>query len=177
MFMRNTSPVVSTLDSLLRQSLATLARGTSLDDDVRIRFNAVFDRIAGFYRAINDILCQCVVEQDGATIDVDRRPVRCPRLLVQCRQLDASVSRTLTFVYVPDRADRIALDILHANANYRTSQFFEWTFADGWCSDGRMELDAESHAAAVRRALFESDLFTPGSMELVPLAADAEMRR
>ena len=162
----------------MRQSLAALAHQDRLDDDIRARFHEAFDRIKRFYRATKDVIFQSVVEPGAVIVATARHhPIRCPRLLVQCMRPDTPVSLALTFAYVPDGADCIALDIVHPDANYRTSQFFEWTSAEGWCSDGRMELDAESHAAAVRRALFESDLFTPGSMELVPLAADAEMRR
>ncbi len=175
MFMKNISPVASTLDSLLRQSLAVLAHEDRLDDDIRIRFDAAFDRIRRFYRSTEDIACQSVVDPGSIIVCVDRRrPLRCSRLLVQCVRPDTAVSLALTFAYVPDRADRIALDIVHADANYRTSQFFEWTIAKGWCTGDGTEMNAEGHAATVRRALYESDLFTPGAMELVPLAVETE---
>lgn len=173
MFMKNTSPVASTLDNLLRQSLAARAHEDRIDDDIRARFHEAFDRIKRFYRATKDVVSQSVVEPGVVIVATDRRrPIRCPRLLVQCMRPDSPVSLALTLAYVPDGADRIALDIVHADANYRTSQFFEWTFARGWCNEDGTELDAEGHAGAVKRALYESDLFTPASMELVPLAAD-----
>ncbi|MBS0513893.1 MAG: hypothetical protein JSS16_00250 [Proteobacteria bacterium] len=168
--MKNISPVASTLDSLLRQSLAALANEDRLDDDIRARFHEAFDRIKRFYRATKDVVSQTVVESGVVIVATDRRrPVRCPRLLVQCMRPDTPASLALTFAYVPDGADRIALDIVHADANYRTSQFFQWTMTDGWCSEDGAEIDGESHAAAVRRALCESDLFTPSSMTLEPL--------
>ncbi|WP_395641458.1 hypothetical protein [Rudaea sp.] len=174
--MKNIPPVVSTLDNLLHQTLPALARGTVREDEIRVRFDTAFDHIVRFYRAAETIACQCVVEPDGAVVEIDHRHIRCPRLLGQCLQTDSPVSRALTFAYVPDRADRIALDILHANANYRASQFFEWTARNGWCSAGGKELDGESHAATIRCAFYESDLFTPTSMELVPFAASAGAR-
>lgn len=174
MSMKNIPPVVSTLDSLLQQSLAAIAHDERLDDDVRIRFGAAFDRIRRFYRATNGIVCQSIVEPGSVIVGTERRrPLRCARLLVQCMRPDAPASCALTFAYVPDRVDRIALDIVHADANYRTSQFFEWTAGDGWCSADGTELDGERHADAVRRALYESDFFMPASMELVPLAKEA----
>jgi hypothetical protein len=178
MFMKNISPVASTLDSLLRQSLAALSHDDRLDDEIRIRFDAAFDRIRRFYRSADGIVCQSVIEPGSVIFGLDRRrPLRCSRLLVQCMQSDSSLSRTLTFAYVPDRADRIALDIVHADANYRTSQFFQWTTTEGWCSAGGGDLDSEAHADAVRRALYDSDLFSPNSMTLVPLSAEQGARR
>lgn len=176
MFMKNISPVASTLDNLLRQSLAALSRNDRLlDDDIRTRFHEAFDRIKRFYRATKDVISQSVVEPGAVIVVTDRRrPIRCPRLLVQCMRPDAPVSLALTFAYVPDGADLIALDIVHADVNYRTSQFFQWTMTEGWCSADGMQIDGESHAAVVRRALYESDLFTPGSMELVPLGMEAK---
>lgn len=172
--MRNIFPVMSPLDSLLRQSLAVLARGSSIDDKIRARFDAGFDRIRRFYRAADGIVCQSIVEPGSVVVGVERaRPLRCSRLLVQCRLQDAPLSCALTLAYVPDGTDRIALDIVHADANYRTSQFFQWTTTEGWCSGDGREIEAESHAAAISRALYESDLFTPGSMELVPMTMEA----
>lgn len=173
MFMKNIPPVASTLDSLLRQSLAALAHEDRLNDEIRVRFDTAFNRIRRFYRATDVIVCQSVVEPGAVIVGVDRRrPLRCSRLLVQCFHPDTPTACALTLAYVPDRADRIALDIVQADANYRTSQFFQWTAAEGWCSDEGRDIDAESHAAAVRRALYESDLFTPRSMGLVPLATE-----
>lgn len=135
-------------------------------------------RRASEYRATKDVISHSVVEPGAVIVATARHhPIRCPRLLVQCMRPDTPVSLALTFAYVPDGADRIALDIVHSDANYRTSQFFEWTSAEGWCSEDGATIDGESHAAALRRALCESDLFTSGSMELVPLAMEMEAKR
>jgi hypothetical protein len=178
MFMKNIFPVASTLNSLLRQSLAALAHEDRIDDGIRIRFDAAFDRIRRFYRSTDDIACQSVVEPGSVIVGVDRRrALRCSRLLVQCVRPNTPVSLALMFAYVPDRADRIALDIVHADANFRTSQVLQWTAAQGWCIGDGSEMNAENHTAAVRRALYESDLFTPAAMELVPLAAEVGVPR
>lgn len=141
---------------------------------MRARFHEAFDRIRRFYRATKDVVSQSVVEPGAVIVATDRRSaIRCPRLMVQCMRPDSKWSLSLTLAYVPDGADRIALDIVHADTSYRTSQFFQWTTAEGWCSDHGKYLDAENHAATLRRALHESDLFTPASMELVPLTAVA----
>lgn len=176
--MRNIAPVVSTLDSLLRQSLTALVRENSLDDEIRIRFNEAFEHIRRFYRVNTGIDCQSVVEPGAIVIDVGRhRRLRCSRLLVQCAQPDASASRALTFAYVPDGPDRIVLDIVHADLNYHTSQFFQWTALDGWCSTDGQSLSEDAHASAIRAALYESDLFNAQSTALEQMHIGEEISR
>ncbi|HEX7934832.1 MAG TPA: hypothetical protein VF573_17400 [Paraburkholderia sp.] len=173
--MRNIAPVVSTLDILLRQSLNALVRENALDldDDIRKRFNDVFEHIRRFYPVKDGVVCQSVVEPGAVVIDMGRhRPLRCPRLLVQCRLSDAPASRALTFAYVPNQSDRVVLDIVHADLNYQTSQFFQWTDSDGWCSADGRSLNADAHDSAIRGALYESDLFNAQSMALEPLHVD-----
>jgi hypothetical protein len=173
MSMKNIAPVVSTLDNLLRQSLSALACSQTLDSEIRVRFDAAFERIARFYRATDEIVCQRIIKPGGTTIEIDRHPLRCPRLLVQCTQPDASAARALPFVYVPDQADRIALDILHGDARYRSSQFFQWIPSKGWCNADGSALSEEIHTVAVSKALFEPDLFNVTTMTLVPLSANS----
>jgi hypothetical protein len=168
MSMRNIAPVVSTLDYLLRQSLAAVACNAPREDETLARLNAIFDRIAQCYRTTNDVVCQCVIDPGSAAVELDGRTLHCPRLLVQCAQPDATALRAVTFVYVPIRSDLIALDIVHGSKAMRTSQFIQWTRGGGWCTAG-MDLDREGHAKLLRIALYESDLFASTTMSLEPL--------
>jgi hypothetical protein len=159
---------MSTLDGLIRQSLATLS-SNDLHDDIRNRFDAVFDRIKRFYHAISGIACQSVVESGAVIIETHHRELCYPRLLVQCMQSGAPARRALTLAYVPDRVDRIELEISYMDSHCRTSQFFQWMETDGWCCNGEQMLDAVVHADVIRRALYESNFFKKESMELEPL--------
>lgn len=160
----------STLDSLLRQSLAALASEEIFADEVRIRFDTAFDCIIRLYRAAKGITCLSIVEPSATVVYVEHRcPVRCPRLLVQCMPADAFRRRALTFAYVPDNTNRIAIDILHGDIVCRTSQFLQWTDEDGWCNADGQRLDGKTHAQAIRRVLYEGNLFSAHSLELEPM--------
>jgi len=168
--MRNISPVVSTLDGLLRQSLEAILREELLEDEIRIRFTEAFEHIRRFYRVNTGVVCQSVVEPGAVAIDIGRhRRLRCSRLLVQCAQSDASASRVLTLTCVPDRADRVALDIVHADLNDETSQIFQWTASGGWCSAEGFNLNGDVHSGTIEAAVHESALFNAQSMALEPL--------
>ena len=78
--------------------------------------------------------------------------------------------------YVPDHIDRIALDIMHGEANCRTSQFFQWTDQDGWCSPDGQPLNDESHARTLRAAMYDSGLFNSNSMTLLPMEANGKVQ-
>ncbi len=170
MSMRNIAPVVSTLDNLLRQSLAAVACGAR-EDETLARLNAIFDRIVRFYRTTKDILCQSVIDPASTTVEFDGTTLRCPRLLVQCAPLDAALWRVLTLVYTPIRSDLVALDIVHGNKSMRTSQLVQWTAKCGWCSAG-IDLDREGHATLLRNALYESGLFASATMTLEPMCTE-----
>jgi hypothetical protein len=174
--MRNIAPVVSTLDTLLRQSLAAVPFNATREDETLARLNAIFDRIVRFYRTTNDILCQSVIDPGSTTVEFDGTTLRCPRLLVQCAPLDAALLRALTLVYTPIRSDVVALDIVHGNKAMRTSQFIQWTTKYGWCSAGT-DLDRECHATLLRNALYESGLFASTTMTLEALDRCEEASR
>lgn len=169
-------PLVSPiLDILIRQSLAAIEPDDSLDDDIRCRFETAFDAIRRFYRSAHGAICQSIVEPGAAIVQVNQRNIRCSRLLVQCMKPAASRARALMFAYAPDHVDRIALDIMHSDANYRTSQYFQWTELEGWCSPNGQSLNDESHASVLRAALYESGLFNSSAMTLLPKDAKGEI--
>ncbi len=170
--MKNTSPVVSTLDSVLRQSLAAVMRTRTLDSDVLSHVLAALTRIARFYRTTVDVVSQSVIEPAAATIDVDGHPLRCPRLLVQCTRRDTILPCPLTFIYTPTHANRIALNIAYDTCVCEAPHSIQCLISKGdWCiSDDGTELNGESHASFVRHALGQTKLFSSHAMSLEPLA-------
>jgi hypothetical protein len=170
--MKHASPVVSTLDSVLRQSLAAVMRTRTMNQDVLSHVLAVLIRISRFYRTTVDVVSQSVIEPGAATIDVDGHPLRCPRLLVQCARRDTVVSCPLTLIYTPTHQDRIALTIAYDACICATRQAIQWINSkEEWCiSDQGTGLDGEAHASFVRNALSQSGLFSACAMSLEPLA-------
>jgi hypothetical protein len=168
---KNPSPVTSTLDSVLQQSLAAVMRTRSLDNDVLSHVLAALTRIARFYRTTVDVVSQTVIEPAAVAIDVDGHALRCPRLLVQCTRRDTVVPCPLTFIYTPTHQDRIALTIAYDACLCEAPHTIQWIGSkNDWCIAGHeSELDGRAHASFVRNALCQGGLFSSQAMSLEPL--------
>lgn len=165
------TPNASPLDNLLRQSLSALARSTASENDANAHLLSVLIRIARYYRSCADILAQCVVEQSAAPIEIEGQSILCPRLLIQCTRRDFITSLPLTLIYLPVRIDQIGLRIGYGDKLYEAAHFIQWVQSRNvWCIGGAGdELQRDSHANFLRRALYDADLFTVPTMTLEPL--------
>ncbi|HMM57269.1 MAG TPA: hypothetical protein PKD77_06725 [Rudaea sp.] len=161
----------SPLDTVLGQSLAAIARADHENKCAVDHLSAVLARIARYYRSCAGVLAQCVVEQGAALVEIEGRPIPCPRLLVQCARRDFITSRPLTLIYVPIRIDRVDLCIGYGDTIHEAADFIQWSPSrNAWCVCGTGdELHGDSHAHLLRRALYEAGLFQALTMTLEPL--------
>ena len=165
------TPNPAPLDNLLRQSLSALARSTGPENEVNAHLLAALTRIARYFRSCTEVFVQCVIEQDAASVAIEGRSMLCPRLLVQCTRRDFITSRPLTLIYMPVRSDRIGLRIGFGDKLYEAAHCIQWVQPRGvWSiASAGDELHRDSHASFLRKALYDSGLFTAQTMALEPL--------
>ena len=159
------------LDTVLGQSLAAIALADRDNKCAVDHLSAALTRIARYYRSCAGVLAQCVVEQGAAHIEVEGRPIPCPRLLVQCARRDFITSRPLTLIYLPIRIDRIDFRIGYGDTIHDAADFIQWSPSrSAWCISGTgAELRGDSHTQFLRRALYEAGVFRALTMSLEPL--------
>lgn len=174
--MKSALAAVSTLDCVLSRSLVAAERTRTLENDIILHFRSALDRISRFYRTTADVISQSVIEPAAITIAVDGKLLHCPRLLIQCRRRNSVAPRPLTFIYTPENASRITLQIAYGHSAYEPPGAIQWSSVQNdWCiPELDRELDSETHASFVRKALHQSALFSTATMTLESMEPETQ---